>query len=291
MEPDALPARVIKDSQTNYAIFGPGARKGAYLMDGGEAAYDVLNDDQDINQEEALARAGHREGLPRRAPSDRVGGGVERRRDGRAYDIEAAEHNLWLVRRGPRPHPRGGRRSRHPRACQGSSHSVTLERARGRLAPQPRARTSSGRSGLRSSRRTRAARAATLLAHPDHPSATRRASATARALSDDAPAADGSLHVRARVSMVLRTARPYSAARLPMLSQCWWRGSGIGGTRSPRTASRRPSERAHRIILHGASTTLNHAATHRCAPTHLQPCQCIAADAAAKPCRARRAPQ
>ena len=81
VEPDALPARVIKDSQTNYAIFGPGARKGAYLMDGGEAAYDVLNDDQDINQEEALARAGHREGLPRRAPSDRVGGGVEGRRE------------------------------------------------------------------------------------------------------------------------------------------------------------------------------------------------------------------
>ena len=25
VEPDALPARVIKDSQTNYAIFGPGA--------------------------------------------------------------------------------------------------------------------------------------------------------------------------------------------------------------------------------------------------------------------------
>ena len=27
------------------------------MMDGGEAAYDVINDDQDINQEEALARA------------------------------------------------------------------------------------------------------------------------------------------------------------------------------------------------------------------------------------------
>ena len=57
VEPDALPARVVTDSQTNYALFGPGARKGAYLMDGGAAAYDVLNDDQDINQEEALERA------------------------------------------------------------------------------------------------------------------------------------------------------------------------------------------------------------------------------------------
>ena len=57
VEPDALPASVIKDSQTNYALFGPGARKGAYMMDGGEAAYDVINDDQDINQEEALERA------------------------------------------------------------------------------------------------------------------------------------------------------------------------------------------------------------------------------------------
>jgi hypothetical protein len=95
VEPDALPARVIKDSQTNYAIFGPGARKGAYLMDGGAAAYDVLNDDQDINQEEALARA---RAIVKDFPAALRRIGLEKEwkavAGGRKYDLEAAEHNL-----------------------------------------------------------------------------------------------------------------------------------------------------------------------------------------------------
>ena len=95
VEPDALPARVIKDSQTNYALFGPGARKGAYLMDGGEAAYDVLNDDQDINQEEALARA---RAIVKDFPAALRRIGLEKEwkavANGRTYDLEAAEHNL-----------------------------------------------------------------------------------------------------------------------------------------------------------------------------------------------------
>ena len=51
VEPDALPARVIKDSQTNYAIFGP-ARARRYLMTAARRPT-TLNDDQDINREEA----------------------------------------------------------------------------------------------------------------------------------------------------------------------------------------------------------------------------------------------
>ena len=95
VEPDALPAQVVKDSQTNYALFGPGARKGAYLMDGGAAAYDVLNDDQDINQEEALARA---RAIVKDFPKALKRIGLEEEWNavagGRKYDLEAAEHNL-----------------------------------------------------------------------------------------------------------------------------------------------------------------------------------------------------
>ena len=139
VEPDALPARVIKDSQTNYAIFGPGARKGAYLMDGGEAAYDVLNDDQDINQEEALARArAIVKDFPAALRADRVGGGVEGRRERpRVRPRGGRAQPLRLVRRGPRPHPRGGRRGRHSRAGEGQFPLREQQRARGRLAPQP----------------------------------------------------------------------------------------------------------------------------------------------------------
>ncbi len=95
VEPDALPARVIKDSHTNYALFGPGARKGVYMMDGGEEAYDVINDDQDINQEEALERA---RAIVKDFPAALRRIGLEEEwnavANGRAYDLEAAEHNL-----------------------------------------------------------------------------------------------------------------------------------------------------------------------------------------------------
>ena len=64
-------------------------------MDGGAAAYDVLNDDQDINQEEALARA---RAIVRDFPQALKRIGLEKEwkavANGRAYDLEAAEHNL-----------------------------------------------------------------------------------------------------------------------------------------------------------------------------------------------------
>ena len=64
-------------------------------MDGGAAAYDVLNDDQDINQEEALARA---RAIVRDFPAALRRIGLEEEwnavANGRAYDLEAAEHNL-----------------------------------------------------------------------------------------------------------------------------------------------------------------------------------------------------
>ena len=64
-------------------------------MDGGEAAYDVLNDDQDINQEEALARA---RAIVKDFPQALKRIGLEKEwkavAGGRRYDLEAAEHNL-----------------------------------------------------------------------------------------------------------------------------------------------------------------------------------------------------
>ena len=205
VEPDALPARVIKDSQTNYAIFGPGARKGAYLMDGGEAAYDVLNDDQDINQEEALARARaivkdfpaalRRIGLEEEWKA--VAGGRVRPRGGGAQPLR-------LLRRRPRPHPRGGRRGRHSRACQGQFPLREQQRARGRLAPQPvhgpRAQGAMARDPQGGPPPEQPPPATAPAAEQ-----RARAPAAARALSDGAPAADGGFH-RGPVDVPLRNA-------------------------------------------------------------------------------------
>ena len=139
VEPDALPARVIKDSQTNYALFGPGARKGAYLMDGGEAAYDVLNDDQDINQEEALARA---RAIVRDFPAALRRIGLEEEwnavANGRAYDLEAAEHNLcgWFGVVPGRIRAAAAAVGIHVPA-KASSHSVSSSARAGDWRPSP----------------------------------------------------------------------------------------------------------------------------------------------------------
>ena len=139
VEPDALPARVIKDSQTNYAIFGPGARKGAYLMDGGEAAYDVLNDDQDINQEEALARA---RAIVKDFPAALRRIGLEKEWNavagGRKYDLEAAEHNLcgWFGVVPGRIRAAAAAVGIHVPA-KASSHSVSSSARAGDWRPNP----------------------------------------------------------------------------------------------------------------------------------------------------------
>ena len=139
VEPDALPARVIKDSQTNYALFGPGARKGAYLMDGGEAAYDVLNDDQDINQEEALARA---RAIVKDFPAalERIGLAKEWKAvaGGRKYDLEAAEHNLcgWYGVVPGRIRAAAAAVGLHVPA-KASSHSVSSSARAGDWRPNP----------------------------------------------------------------------------------------------------------------------------------------------------------
>ena len=139
VEPDALPASVIKDSQTNYALFGPGARKGAYLMDGGEAAYDVLNDDQDINQEEALARA---RAIVKDFPQALKRIGLEKEWNavakGRAYDLEAAEHNLcgWYGVVPGRIRSAAAAVGLHVPA-KASSHSVSSSARAGDWRPNP----------------------------------------------------------------------------------------------------------------------------------------------------------
>jgi hypothetical protein len=139
VEPDALPASVIKDSQTNYALFGPGARKGAYLMDGGAAAYDVLNDDQDINQEEALARA---RAIVRDFPAALRRIGLEEEWNavagGRAYDLEAAEHNLcgWYGVVPGRIRAAAAAVGLHVPA-KASSHSVSSSARAGDWRPNP----------------------------------------------------------------------------------------------------------------------------------------------------------
>ena len=139
VEPDALPGRVIKDSQTNYALFGPGARKGAYLMDGGEAAYDVINDDQDINQEEALARA---RAIVKDFPKALKRIGLEKEwkavANGRAYDLEAAEHNLcgWFGVVPGRIRSAAAAVGLHVPA-KASSHSVSSSARAGDWRPNP----------------------------------------------------------------------------------------------------------------------------------------------------------
>ena len=139
VEPDALPGRVIKDSQTNYALFGPGARKGAYLMDGGDAAYDVLNDDQDINQEEALARA---RAIVKDFPKALKRIGLEKEwkavANGRAYDLEAAEHNLcgWFGVVPGRIRAAAAAVGLHVPA-KASSHSVSSSARAGDWRPNP----------------------------------------------------------------------------------------------------------------------------------------------------------
>ena len=49
VQPHGLTAAAVDDSRLGYALFGPGARKGALLCEGGTAARDVLRDDTDTD--------------------------------------------------------------------------------------------------------------------------------------------------------------------------------------------------------------------------------------------------
>lgn len=95
VEPDALPAAVIRDSLRNYALFGPGARKGALMLDGGEDSYGVLWHDTDTNQAAALVRA---QTVVRDFPLALRRLGLQDAwqavAGGREYDLETAEHLL-----------------------------------------------------------------------------------------------------------------------------------------------------------------------------------------------------
>ena len=88
-----LPPVVVEHSRFNYALFGPGARKGAYIIDGG--AVEVLEFDRDTNQEKALNR-GKRILNEFPLALKRMGLNEEWTiySQGREFDLETCEHML-----------------------------------------------------------------------------------------------------------------------------------------------------------------------------------------------------
>ena len=88
-----LPSAVVKDSLFDYALFGPGARKGACIIDGDAA--NVLESDKDANQAATLQRAKKiLADFPAALERTKLDKSWARCAQGRAYDLETIEHSL-----------------------------------------------------------------------------------------------------------------------------------------------------------------------------------------------------
>lgn len=143
VEPTALPLWLAAETREKFALFGPGARKGALLMDGCAEARAVLDKDTDAKQGETLARARRivadwPQALSRMGLAD-AWDGLAR---GRTYDLETAEHLLCgfyglvpdLMRRcskavqGDAPAGGGG---------GGGAHSLSTSKRAAQWAPNP----------------------------------------------------------------------------------------------------------------------------------------------------------
>jgi len=89
-----LPSSVVNDSRFNYGLFGPGARKGAYIIFGGGS--DLLaNLKQNVSQSSTIPRAviirnKFQDALIR----TKLDESWTDRANGRKYDLETVEHSL-----------------------------------------------------------------------------------------------------------------------------------------------------------------------------------------------------
>lgn len=160
-----LPSAVVRDSLSNFALFGPGARKGAHIVDGGAAA--VLEHDKDSSQEKTLERARRiladfPAALKRTELEDAWNG----RARGRPYDLETLEHSLCdfygaLAHRGAGAIRADGRssdamaraaegsgRAWPPDARKGPSHSAGTRERQGGPAWRPNPCTAMERRDL-----------------------------------------------------------------------------------------------------------------------------------------------
>ena len=90
---EILPSSVIDDSFFSFALFGPGARKGAQILDGGAA--EVCEFDQDVPQAAALPRARRiLEEFPKALKRIKLDEKWKVRAHGRQFDLETLEHSL-----------------------------------------------------------------------------------------------------------------------------------------------------------------------------------------------------